>query len=145
MPNDEKEMIVRLFADVVPEIAAGIVEIKAIARLPGLRCKLALSSHDPGVDCVGACVGVRGSRIKKVVNQLEGERIDLFRWQDSPEQLICNALQPAVIAEVILHPAQHRATVVVREDQVSLALGRRGVNRDLASKISGWEIEFVSR
>jgi N utilization substance protein A len=143
MPNDEGEVIVRLLTQVVPEIAAGVVEVRAVARLPGLRCKLALSSHDPGVDCVGVCVGVRGSRIKKVVDQLEGERIDLFRWHDAPEQLICDALQPAAIAEVILHPAQHRATVVVTEDQVSLALGRGGVNRDLASKLSGWDIEVV--
>jgi N utilization substance protein A len=145
MQNDDGEMIVRLFAEVVPEIAVGVIEVKAVARVPGLRCKVALSSHDPRVDCVGVCVGVRGSRIKKVVDQLEGERIDLFRWLDTPEQLICNALQPAAIEQVILHPAQHRATVVVREDQVSLALGRRGVNRELASKLSGWEIEVVPK
>jgi N utilization substance protein A len=145
MPNDEEEVIVRLFAQAVPEIAAGVVEVKAVARLPGVRCKLALSSHDPDMDCVGACVGVRGSRIKKVVDELEGERIDLIRWHDAPEELICRALQPAMIEEVILHPAQHRATVLVREDQVALARGRRGVNRDLASKLTGWEIEVVPR
>jgi N utilization substance protein A len=145
MPHDEDEMIVRLFAEAVPEIAAGIVEIKAVARVAAIRSKLAVSSHDPNVDSIGVCVGVRGCRIKNVVDRLEGERIDLVRWQNMPERLICNALQPAVIDKVILHPAQHRATVVVKEDQFSLALGRRGINRDLASRLTGWEIEIVTK
>jgi N utilization substance protein A len=125
----------------VPEIAAGTVEIKAIARKPGYRSKLALFSRDPGVDCVGVCVGVRGHRIKNVVDQLDGERIDLFRWDDSPEELITRALQPAAIERVVLHPAEHRAVVVVKPDQVSLVLGRRGENRQLASELSGWQID----
>ncbi len=135
-------MYARLFAQEIPEIAAGIIEIKAIARKPGSRTKLALQSHDPRVDCVGACVGVRGARIRKIVDVLGGERIDLFRWHESPERLIATALQPALIAEVILHPAQHRAVVVVKADQVSLVEGRRGENQELASRLSGWQIEI---
>jgi N utilization substance protein A len=93
------------------------------------------------VDCIAACVGVRGHRIKNIVDELAGERIDLIRWIDSPEQLIANALQPAAIERVILHPAEKRAVVVVKPDQVSLVLGRGGENRQLASVLSGWQIE----
>jgi N utilization substance protein A len=138
---DDIDHIARLFAEEVPEIAAGTVEIKAIARKPGYRSKLALFSRDPRVDCVGVCVGVRGYRIKNVVDRLGGERIDLFRWHESPEQLITCALQPAAIERVVLHPAEHRAVVVVKPDQVSLVLGRRGENRQLASELSGWQID----
>jgi N utilization substance protein A len=135
------DLIVRLFSDAVPEIAAGTVEIRAIARWPGYRSKLALFSRDPRVDCVGVCVGLHGCRIKNVVDALGGERIDLLRWHDSPEQLIMSALQPAVIERVILHPAEHRAVVLVKPDLVSLALGRHGANRQLASELSGWQID----
>jgi transcription termination/antitermination protein NusA len=145
MANEETDFIARLFAEEIPEIAAGIVEIKAIARKPGSRTKLALQSHDPRMDCVGACVGVRGARIRKIVDVLGGERIDLFRWHESPERLIATALLPAVIAEVILHPAQHRAVVVVKADQVALVTGRRGENRELASRLCGWQIEVKER
>ena len=138
---DDIDHVARLFAEEVPEIAAGTVEIKAIARKPGYRSKLALFSRDPRVDCVGVCVGARGCRVRNVVDALGGERIDLFRWHDSPEQLITNALQPAAIERVILHPAEHRAVVVVQPDQVSLVLGRRGENRQLASELTGWQIE----
>ena len=138
---DDIEDVARLFAEEVPEIAAGSVEIKAIARRPGYRSKVALFSHDPRVDCVGVTVGVRGCRIKNVVGRLGGERIDLMRWDDSPEQLIIRALQPAAIETVVLHPAEHRAVVVVKPDQVSLVLGRRGENRQLASELSGWQID----
>jgi N utilization substance protein A len=138
---DDIDHVARLFAEEVPEIAAGTVEIKAIARKPGHRSKLALFSRDPRVDCIGVCVGVRGHRIKNVVVQLDGERVDLFRWDDSPEELITRALQPAAIERVVLHPAEHRAVVVVKPDQVSLVLGRRGENRKLASDLSGWQID----
>ncbi len=143
MPNDEAESLVRLFIQEVPEIAAGVVEIRAIARRVGVRSKLALYSHDHQVDDVGVCVGIRGSRIKNIVDQLGGERIDLFGWDDSPEKLIRNALQPAAIEKVILHHAEHRATVVVREDPWFLALGLGDLHRELASELSGWEIEVV--
>jgi N utilization substance protein A len=138
---DDIDHVAQLFAEAVPEIASGTVEIKAIARMPGYRSKLALFSLDPHVDCVGVCVGVRGHRIKNVVDQLGGERIDLFRWHDSPEQLIARALQPAAIEGVVLHPAEHRAVVVVKPDQVSLVMGRYGANRQLASKLTGWQID----
>jgi N utilization substance protein A len=141
MANEDTDLIARLFAQAVPEIASGIIEIKAIARKPGYRSKLALYSHDPRVDCVGACVGLRGARIKRVVDALGGERVDVIRWHDSPERLIVNALQPAVIEQVVLHPAQHRAIVTVKSDQASLARGRRGENRELACRLCGWQIE----
>jgi N utilization substance protein A len=141
MSSEDTSLIARLFEQEIPEIAAGRVEVKAIARKPGYRSKLALQSKDRAVDCIAACVGLRGSRIRKIVDALGGERIDLIRWDDSPERLITNALQPAAIEKVILHPAEHRATVVVNPDQVSLALGMRGLNRELASRLSGWQIE----
>ncbi len=142
MPEGDVSAVVRLFAQEVPEIAAGTVEIKASARKPGYRCKLALHSPDPHVDCIGACVGIRGFRIKNIVDALGGERIDLVRWAESPEQLIVNALQPARIERVLLHPPAHRAVVVVRPDQVALVLGRGGLNRQLASELTGWQIEI---
>ncbi len=141
MVDDFIRPVVRLFAQEVPEIAAGTVEIKAIARKPGYRSKLALHSQDPRVDCLGICVGVKGFRIKNIVDALGGERIDLVRWHDSPERLIINALQPATIENVILHLAEKRAVVVVKPDQVPLVLGRKGENRQLASELSGWQID----
>jgi len=138
--------IARLFAQEVPEIAAGIIEIKAIACKPGYRIKLALFSNDPRVDCIGTCVGIRGCHIKNIVDSLDGERIDLIRWNDCPEELIKTALQPAVIERVILHPAANRAVVFVRPMQgpmqVSLDLGSPDENRQLASELSGWQIEI---
>ena len=145
MPDDETDLIAQLFAQEIPEIAAGVVEIKAIARRTGYRTKIAVSSIDLKVDCVGACVGVRGSRIKNIVDELGGERIDIVRWNDSPETLIVSALQPATIEEVILHHAQRRAVVVVKEDQLSLVEGRWGLNRELASRLCGWEIEAMTQ
>jgi N utilization substance protein A len=141
MADDETGLIARLFTQEVPEIGAGSIEIKAIARKPGYRTKLALQSRDPSVDCIAACVGLRGARIRKIVNALGAERIDLIRWDDSPERLITNALQPAAIETIILHPAQQRAVVVVKADQASLVLGRGGENCALASRLSGWQIE----
>jgi N utilization substance protein A len=145
MASHETEPVVRLFAQEVPEIASGVVEIKAIARKAGYRTKLAVSGHDPKVDSVGACVGRRGSRIRRIDDALGGERIDLVRWTDSPEDLIRNALQPARIDAVVLDPARHRATVFVQEDQLSLVRGRQGLNRALASQLCGWEIEVEPR
>jgi N utilization substance protein A len=145
MAEGETERVARLFAQEIPEIAAGMVEIKAIARRAGLRTKLAVQSRDPHVDAVAVCVGVRGCRIRKIVEQLGAERIDLFRWDDSPETLIVRALQPAALEKVILHHAQHRAVVVVKVDQMSLVEGRGGANRELASRLCGWEIEAVAQ
>jgi transcription termination/antitermination protein NusA len=140
--SHDTDTVVRLFREEVPEVADGTIEIKAIARKPGYRCKLALQSRDTNVDCIGKCVGIRGFRIKNIVDTLGGERLDLIRWSDSPEQFITNALQPAKIEKVILHPAEHRAMVVVQPDQVSLVQGRRGENQQLASELSGWRIEI---
>jgi N utilization substance protein A len=125
MANDDTDLIAQLFEQAVPAIASGTIEIMAIARKRDYRCKLALKSHDPQVDCVGACVGVRGARIKRVIEKLDGERVDLVRWHPSPERLIVNALQPATIENIVLYPAQHRAVVTVKVDQVSLVRGRR--------------------
>jgi N utilization substance protein A len=141
MANEDTDLIARLFAQAVPEIASGIVEIKGIARKPGSRSKLALHSYDPQVDCIGVCVGLRGARIKQVVDALGGERVDLIRWYPSLERLIANALLPATIEQVILYPAQHRAVVTAKADQVSLVRGRRDENRALASRLCGWQIE----
>ncbi len=115
-----------------------------MAREPGYRSKVAVSSSDQRVDCVGACVGVRGNRIKNIVDELAGERIDIVRWNDDPEVLIPNALQPAEVDQVLLCDMIGRAIVLVREDQLSLAIGRRGQNVRLASKLCGWDIEIMT-
>lgn len=138
-------LVSRLFEQEIPEIADGVIEIKAMAREPGYRTKTAVSSTDQRVDCVGACVGVRGNRIKNIVDELAGERIDIVRWSDDMQVLIPNALQPAEVEEVILCSMLGRAIVLVREDQLSLAIGRRGQNVRLASKLCGWDIEIMTR
>jgi N utilization substance protein A len=138
------DFVRRLFENEIPEIADRTIEIKAIAREAGYRTKIAVSSIDLKVDCVGACVGVRGSRIKNIVDELGGERIDIVRWNDSLQVLIPNALQPATIEEVFLYPRLGRAIVLVKEDQLSLAIGRRGQNVRLASKLVGWDIEIMT-
>jgi transcription termination/antitermination protein NusA len=133
-----------LFEQEIPEIADRTIEIKAVAREAGYRSKVAVSSIDLKVDCVGACVGVRGSRIKNVIDELNGERIDIVRWNDSMQVMIPNALQPAEISEVMLYSTLGRAVVLVAEDQLSLAIGRRGQNVRLASKLVGWDIEIMT-
>lgn len=138
------DFIRRLFENEIPEISDGTIAIRAVAREAGYRAKVAVSSIDLKVDCVGACVGVRGSRIKNVVDELSGERIDIVRWNDSMQVLIPNALQPAAIEEVFLYQRLGRAIVLVKEDQLSLAIGRRGQNVRLASKLSGWDIEIMT-
>ncbi|MBS0210260.1 MAG: transcription termination factor NusA [Planctomycetes bacterium] len=138
-------LVARLFEQEIPEIADGIIEIKAMSREPGYRSKVAVSSSDQRVDCVGACVGVRGNRIKNIVDELSGERIDIVRWSDDMQVLIPNALQPAEVEEVILCNMLGRAIVLVREDQLSLAIGRRGQNVRLGSKLCGWDIEIMTR
>ncbi len=139
------ELVQRLFEQEIPEIADGVIEIRAMAREPGYRTKVAVSSTDQRVDCVGACVGVRGNRIKNIVDELAGERIDIVRWSDDMQVLIPNALQPAEVDEVILCPMIGKAIVLVREDQLSLAIGRRGQNVRLGSKLCGWDIEIMTR
>ncbi|MDZ4819183.1 MAG: transcription termination factor NusA [Planctomycetota bacterium] len=139
------QLVQRLFEQEIPEIADGVIEVRAMAREPGYRSKVAVSSSDQRVDCVGACVGVRGNRIKNIVDELGGERIDIVRWSDDLQVLIPNALQPAEVDEVILCQMLGRAIVLVREDQLSLAIGRRGQNVRLASKLCGWDIEIMTR
>jgi N utilization substance protein A len=139
-------LVERLFEQEIPEIGDGVIEVKAMAREPGYRTKIAVTSTDPRVDCVGACVGVRGNRIKNIVDELGGmERIDIVRWSEDMQALIPNSLQPAEVDEVILCPMLGRAIVLVREDQLSLAIGRRGQNVRLASKLCGWDIEIMTR
>ena len=128
-------LVQRLFEQEIPEIAESVIEIRAISREPGYRTKVAVASTDQRVDCVGACVGVRGNRIKNIVDELGGERIDIVRWSEDMQVLIPNALQPASTEEVILCQMLGRAIVLVQEDQLSLAIGRRGQNVRLASKL----------
>jgi N utilization substance protein A len=138
------DFVRRLFENEIPEIHDHTIEIRAVAREAGYRTKVAVSSIDMKVDCVGACVGVRGSRIKNIVDELGGERIDIVRWNDSLQVLIPNALQPAAVEEVFLYGRLGRAIVLVKEDQLSLAIGRRGQNVRLASKLIGWDIEIMT-
>lgn len=139
------QLVQRLFEQEIPEIADGVIEIRAIAREPGYRSKVAVISSDNRIDCVGACVGVRGNRIKNIVEELGGERIDIVRWNDDLQVLVPNALQPAEVDEVILCQMLGRGIVLVREDQLSLAIGRRGQNVRLASKLCGWDIEIMTQ
>jgi len=144
LSRNHPDLVRRLFENEIPEIADRTIEIKAVAREAGYRSKVAVSSIDLKVDCVGACVGVRGSRIKNIVEELGNERIDIVRWNDSLQVLIPNALQPATVEEVFLYPRLGRAIVLVKEDQLSLAIGRRGQNVRLASKLVGWDIEIMT-
>jgi N utilization substance protein A len=134
----------RLFEQEIPEIADGVITVNALAREPGYRSKVAVSSSDSRVDCVGACVGVRGNRIRVIVDELNGERIDIVRYDEDPEVLIPNALQPAEVDQVLLCDMIGRAIVLVSDDQLSLAIGRRGQNVRLASKLCGWDIEIMT-
>lgn len=138
------DFVRRLFENEIPEIGDRTIEIKAVSREAGYRSKVAVTSIDTKVDCVGACVGVRGSRIKNIVDELGGERIDIVRWNDSLQVLIPYALQPAVVEEVFLYPKLGRAIVLVKDDQLSLAIGRRGQNVRLASKLVGWDIDIMT-
>ncbi len=138
------DFIRRLFEFEVPEIAENIIEIRALAREAGYRTKVAVVSHDDKVDPVGACVGVRGSRIKNIVEELGGEKIDIVRWNDSSQVLITNALMPAKVSEIALCFELGRATVVVDEDQLSLAIGRHGQNVRLAARLTGWDIDILT-
>ena len=128
----------------VPEVGEGIIEIKALAREAGYRTKVAVNSLDGKVDAVGACVGIRGSRIKNIVDELGGEKIDIVRWNDSSKMLIANALKPAEVAEIALCFELGRATVVVTDDQLSLAIGKRGQNVRLAARLTGWDIDILT-
>jgi transcription termination/antitermination protein NusA len=144
LSRSHPEMVKRLFEREVPEVGDRTIEIKALAREPGHRTKIAVSSIDSKVDAVGACVGVRGSRIKNIVDELGGEKIDIVRWNESSQILIGNALKPAEVAEVSLCFELGRATVVVNDDQLSLAIGKRGQNVRLAARLTGWDIDILT-
>jgi len=138
------DFIKRLFEVEVPEVAERVIEIKAMAREAGFRTKIAVSSIDSRVDAVGACVGVRGSRIKNIVDELNGEKIDIVRWNESSQILIQNSLKPAEVQEISLCFELGRATVVVRDDQLSLAIGKRGQNVRLAARLTGWDVDILT-
>ncbi len=133
-----------LFENEVPEISEGIVRVVQVAREPGSRAKIAVTSKDSDVDPVGACVGMKGSRVQAVVQELRGEKIDIVTWDPDPAKFICNALAPAEIVRVIVDEANQTMEVVVPDDQLSLAIGKRGQNVRLASKLSGWNLDVTS-
>lgn len=138
------EFVKKLFELEVPEVAERIIEIKAIVREPGFRSKVAVASYDPKVDAVGACVGVRGSRIKGIIDELNNEKIDIIRWNESAEILITNALKPARVDSITLDYDNRRARVVVPDDQLSLSIGKRGQNVRLAARLCKWDLDIVT-
>jgi N utilization substance protein A len=138
------QFMAKLFAQEVPEIYDNIIEIRAVARDPGSRAKIAVISNDSGIDPVGACVGMRGSRVQAVVAELQGEKIDIIPWSHDPATFVVNALAPAEVAKVVMDEEQRRIEVVVPDDQLSLAIGRRGQNVRLASQLTGWDIDILT-
>ena len=138
------QFMIQLFKQEVPELYDGIIEIKAVARDPGSRAKIAVLSNDTSIDPVGACVGMRGSRVQAVVNELQGEKIDIIQWSPDAATFIVNALAPAEVAKVVLDEEARRIEVVVPDDQLSLAIGRRGQNVRLASQLTGWDIDILT-
>lgn len=145
LSRGHRDLVRALFELEVPEIADGVIMIRRIEREPGYRTKLAVHSSDPKVDCVGACVGVRGTRIKSIIDELNGERIDIIRWNEDLEVLITHALKPAEISHIELSYSTKKALVLVEEEQLSLAIGRKGQNVRLASKLAGWDIDIMTR
>ncbi|MBM3502300.1 MAG: transcription termination/antitermination protein NusA [Alphaproteobacteria bacterium] len=138
------KFMAKLFAQEVPEVYDGIIEIKSVARDPGSRAKIAVMSNDSSIDPVGACVGMRGSRVQAVVNELHGEKIDIIQWSPDDATFIVNALAPAEVTKVVLDEDAHRIEVVVPDDQLSLAIGRRGQNVRLASQLTTWDIDVLT-
>jgi transcription termination/antitermination protein NusA len=138
------EFMAKLFAQEVPEIYDGVVEIKSVARDPGSRAKIAVVSNDSSIDPVGACVGMRGARVQAVVNELQGEKVDIIEWNPEAASFIVNALAPAEVSKVVLDEDSNRIEVVVPESQLSLAIGRRGQNVRLASQLTGWNIDILT-
>jgi len=136
--------LVKLYEMEVPEVTEGIVEIVAVAREPGIRAKIAVRSHDPKVDPVGTCVGVKGARVQNVIQELKGERQDIVVWSEDPVRFVCNALSPARVSKVIVDKSAWSMDVVVADDQLSLAIGRKGQNVRLVAKLTGWKIDVRS-
>ncbi len=140
----DPELIKTLFELEVPEIADGLVDIRAVAREPGYRSKIAVESHAQGVDPVGACVGPRGSRVRMVVSELRGEKIDIIPWNNEPARFVAKALSPARVREVYIDDDSREATVVVPDDQLALAIGKEGLNARLAARLTGWKVDIQS-
>src|SRR5450432_1237981 len=144
LSRSHPQFMVRLFAQEVPEIYDGVIEIRAVARDPGSRAKIAVISKDSSIDPVGACVGMRGVRVQAVVQELQGERIDIIPWNSEAATFIVNALAPAEVTKVVLDEDTHRVEVVVPDEQLSLGIGRRGQNVRLASQLTGWQIDILT-
>ena len=138
------DFLAALFTQEVPEIYDGIIEIKGVAREPGSRAKISAFSNDPSIDPVGACVGMRGSRVQAVVSELQGEKIEIIPWTDDPVTFVINALAPAVPSKVVMDEDANRMEVVIPDDQLSLAIGRRGQNVRLASQLTGWFVDILT-
>jgi N utilization substance protein A len=138
------EFIMRLFELEVPEIEEGLIEIKAAARDPGIRAKIAVKSNDPRLDPQGTCIGMRGSRVTAVTNELAGERVDIVLWSDDPAKLVINALAPAEVQGIVVDEERHAMDVVVDEENLAIAIGRSGQNVRLASELTGWELNLMS-
>jgi N utilization substance protein A len=136
--------LVKLFEQEVPEIYEGIVEVKGAAREPGGRAKIAVISNDPDVDPVGACVGMKGTRVQSVVQELRGEKIDIVHWTPDPAEYVCRGLAPAKVSKIVMDEDDHEMEVIVAEDQLSLAIGKKGQNVRLASRLSGWKLDIRS-
>jgi N utilization substance protein A len=144
LSRSHPQFMAKLFTQEVPEIYDGIIEIKAVARDPGSRAKIAVLSHDSSIDPIGACVGMRGSRVQAVVQELQGEKVDIIPWSHEVANFIVNALAPAEVSKVLMDEEKNKAEVVVPDDQLSLAIGRRGQNVKLASQLTGWEIDIMT-
>lgn len=144
MSRTSPKMLVELFKLEVPEITEDVITIKAVARDPGLRAKMAVKTNDGRIDPIGACIGIRGSRVQNVSNELGGERIDVILWDDDPAQLVVNAMAPAEIASIVVDEDRKSMDIAVREDQLALAIGRNGQNVKLAGELSGWKLNVVS-
>src|SRR6267378_1376228 len=153
MRESERKRQYEEFKDRIGEIVSGVVkrvdygniiEIKAVARDPGSRAKIAVLSHDSSIDPIGACVGMRGSRVQAVVQELQGEKVDIIPWSNDTANFIVNALAPAEVSKVLMDEEKHKTEVVVPDDQLSLAIGRRGQNVKLASQLTGWEIDIMT-
>ena len=140
--RSHKNLLKRLFEIEVPEVYNGVVEIKAIARDPGFRSKVAVNSTQDGIDPVGSCIGVRGNRIQSIVNELQGEKIDVVPWDDDPKEFIAKALSPSEVVHVELEPSEQTAVVAVPDRQLSLAIGREGQNARLAARLAGWRLDI---
>jgi N utilization substance protein A len=145
LSRNHPQFMAKLFVQEVPEIYDGIIEIKSIARDPGSRAKIAVISKDSSIDPVGACVGMRGSRVQAIVNELQGEKIDIIQWSDDPATFIVQSLVPAEVSKVVLDEDAKRVEVVVPDDQLSLAIGRRGQNVRLATQLTEWEIDILTQ